>query len=367
MKKLSLYFLFNAFVFLFICSGCSNRVFPVNTMEMNYSMKMNSKHDRETKSKVKIFYKETDVHGEYDVLSVNRYSPWFSIPIILPADKQIERKFLMNAVKTTYKQGGNGIIVTAPGFYKSIYIKSFDSDSERPSEEINIIKDITLQNTFLSGKLTNEKPVVIKQYLKLAEQEVDVNTKYANTIEEVEIIRNKIKVYEKFNESLRSPDKSFTESMENYSKKLNRIEKRMKKQATTQESNSATIKGDESKSMSEAIPVTDEQTQVVATHNIKEEETRPLRNKLPEKISPTYEIFRSGRIYGMSKSEKSNAEKLFITEIEADLENAKTMDDLDIIYMKIGYLEQYGSINPKVKPTVAKLKNTLNEKKNVFD
>ena len=49
-------------------------------------------------------------------------------------------------------------------------------------------------------------------------------------------------------------------------------------------------------------------------------------------------------------------------EIEADLENAKTIDDLDIINTKIAYLEQYSLLQHEMKTTVKRLKDLLNNK-----
>ena len=119
---------------------------------------------------------------------------------------------------------------------------------------------------------------------------------------------------------------------------------------------------DNGKEIPDSHSIVNEQTQALPTSTIKKEEMRPLKNKLPEKLSPTYESFRSGRIYSLSKNEKNNAEKTFISEIETDLEKAKTMDDFDIINMKIGYLDQYSIINSDLKSTVKRLKDALNTK-----
>ncbi len=114
----------------------------------------------------------------------------------------------------------------------------------------------------------------------------------------------------------------------------------------------------------ESYPVVNEQTQsqIEQSSTIRKEKQRPLNNKLPDNISSAYESFRSGRIYNMSRSNKKNTEKSFIAEIEKDLENAKTMDDLDIIHMKVGYLDQYSLLNSSIASTVKRLKDALNAK-----
>lgn len=128
-------------------------------------------------------------------------------------------------------------------------------------------------------------------------------------------------------------------------------------------------------SISTSNPTADiESTNVNETSSIRPSETqsalskpsndsiRPFKNKLPDRISSTYESFKSGRIHNMSKRERASTEKAFISEIEADLENAKTMDDLDIINTKIAYLEQYSLLQHEMKTTVKRLKDLLNNK-----
>lgn len=100
--------------------SCSNKVYPVSTLESNYELRMTSKSELEAKNAVSIFYKESDVPVDYEVLSVNLYSPWLAIPIICPRDKQIKKKLLQKAVKTAYSEGANGVIILTGSHYKAI-------------------------------------------------------------------------------------------------------------------------------------------------------------------------------------------------------------------------------------------------------
>lgn len=84
---------------------------------------------------------------------------------------------------------------------------------------------------------------------------------------------------------------------------------------------------------------------------------------LPETITPAFESFRSASVYNMSKSKKKIAESSFISEIDLDLKNAKTTNDLDLIDLKIKYLEQYSTINSGVRSDVQRLKETLSVKR----
>lgn len=89
---------------------------------------------------------------------------------------------------------------------------------------------------------------------------------------------------------------------------------------------------------------------------------RPLQNRLPETISSVYESFRSGTVHNMSKKKRTNTENEFIAEIEKDLKEATTMNDLDIVNMKIGYLHQYSLLHNEVNAQVNRLKKALTDR-----
>lgn len=229
MKKLKIHHILLMMGIMLISTSCSNKIFLTNTLDMNYVGKMTSKKDRSIKAKVKIFYNESDVKGEYEVLSLNKYSPWFQIPIFYSVDKQINNKFIVNAVKTTYDQGGNGIIVMAPGYYKAIHIKDFDSDNAEISQEINIIADMTLVERFRSGKMANAERSAQKRYKEALKNEIKANLRYAKTLEDIDLIKEKIKTYDEFNMSLESPDESVGADVISFNKELNSLEKKIRK------------------------------------------------------------------------------------------------------------------------------------------
>lgn len=98
------------------------------------------------------------------------------------------------------------------------------------------------------------------------------------------------------------------------------------------------------------------------SQNSTDQPKRQLKIQLPKTMSSAFEPFQSGQIYNMSKNNKSSYERAFVSEIESDLENAKTMDDLDIINTKIAYLNQYAAIQQSMKSTVDRLKKSLSSK-----
>lgn len=99
--------------------------------------------------------------------------------------------------------------------------------------------------------------------------------------------------------------------------------------------------------------------QVSTTNN---NDITPLKNRLPETISAAYESFRSGTVHNMSKKKRTNTENEFIAEIEKDLNDATSMDDLGIVNMKIGYLDQYSLLHREINTQVERLKELLNKR-----
>ena len=92
--------------------------------------------------------------------------------------------------------------------------------------------------------------------------------------------------------------------------------------------------------------------------------TKPLNAIVPKEITSVYEAFRSGSIHSLSSKEKTSLENAFISEIETDLENATTKDELDIINTKIAYLDQYSLIQIKMKSEVKRLRDELISRRN---
>lgn len=210
-------------------SSCSNQVFPVMTLEMNYAMRADTKAEREIKAKVKIYYSEADVPGKYEVLSLNQYAPWFAIPIIYSGKSQIEKKYLSNATKTAYEQGANGIIVLTPNHYLAINILGFDSDTAKIAQPVNIIADMSLANKIADGTINKVKKAMQKQFISAFEDEIKVNIQYASTLDDVKLIREKINIYKGYLNSNPAANKKGAKSLAKFEKKVNSKEASIKK------------------------------------------------------------------------------------------------------------------------------------------
>lgn len=226
MTKKGLFFLL--LVFSFILASCSHTLYPVDTLEYNYNMRMQSNAELQAKSQVQVFFSEKDVKGDFSVISVNLYSP-YTIPILMNYRKQMSKKFLQKAVMKANEQGGNGIIVTAGGYYKVIKIKNWDSDSEKPATYVNLIFDKKLMNKFNNGEVAKMAKSDVKRYEDMFINEIIMNIENAKTLEETAAIREKVNALKSYNTSLRKPKERISDEIDDMESDLTKLEKRINK------------------------------------------------------------------------------------------------------------------------------------------
>lgn len=226
MKKQPLFFVF--LVSLFIVSSCSHTLYPTETLEYNYNMRMKTDEELQAKAQVRIFLSEQDVKGDYSVISFNLYSP-FRLPIFMSYKKQMSKKFFQKAVMKAYEQGGNGIIITAGGYYKVIKIANWDSDNEQAATFINVIYDKKIMNRFANGEVSEMSKSDVKRYESMFTEEIFLNLKSATTLEETSVIREKISVLESYNQSLSKPKTKISKDIDDMEKSLTKLEKKINK------------------------------------------------------------------------------------------------------------------------------------------
>ncbi len=210
-----------------VLTSCSFQVYSTKGMAENYALKMDTKEELEVKSKVKIFLNESDVKGEYEVLSFVTYSP-FTIPLILSHQKQITKKFYEKAAMKAHDLGGNGLIIIGGGYFKVINLKNWVADDAEPATFVNVIFDRTLMDKFANGSLANAKNSEKRREESAFKAEIESNIGAAKELKEVEFIREKILALEKYNTSLAKPKTSITKDVEDLRNDLNKIEKKIK-------------------------------------------------------------------------------------------------------------------------------------------
>lgn len=211
----------------FILSSCTT-AYNTRVLQGNYDIRMDNAEELEMKGKVRIFTSESDVKGDYDIISYNVYKP-FTIPIIAGYKGQTLKKFYEKAVKYAYNQGGNGIIITAAGMYKVICIHNWDSDNAQSGKFVNSILDTTLLDIFASNKIANMANREVKRYKTDLINEINFNLKTVKTSEEINVIGKKLTALENWNNNSQKPEKKLTKQLTVYRKLYTALSKRIAK------------------------------------------------------------------------------------------------------------------------------------------
>ena len=218
---------------IFFATSCTHTIYNPKVLQGHYDLRMDSKDELETKSKVRIYLSEKDVQGEYEIISLNLYKP-FTIPVFMSVKGQTNKKFYEKAVKKAYEQGGNGIIIMAGGYYKVINLYNWDSDSAASEKFVNAILDVTLLNRFKSGEIAKLAPREVKRFVTDLDNEVMFNLKTMRTSQEAKIVKEKIIALQSWNSSQAKPDSKLLKKTEAYLKAHAPLAKRIaKKEAKT--------------------------------------------------------------------------------------------------------------------------------------
>lgn len=210
-------------------TSCSHTLYNPKVLQGNYDTRMDSKQELSIKSKVRIYLSEKDIQGDYEVISLNKYSPMISIPVLMSKKAQTDKKFYEKAVKKAYEQGGNGIIIIAGDCYKVISLNDWDSDNAETAEFTNAILDTRLMDRFNSGEVVNLSPREVKRCVMDLNNEVKFNLKTVKTSKEVEVLGEKIKALQNWNNSQAKPNSKLSKELEAYAKLQQTLKKRIEK------------------------------------------------------------------------------------------------------------------------------------------
>lgn len=216
---------------IFSLTSCSYTIYNTKSLAEYYQMSMKSEAEIEAKSNVHIFLNEKDVKGEYEVLAFMTYTP-----LPMNTEKSMTKKFYRKAVVKAYELGGNGIIVTGGGFCKVIYMPNAGLVADDPSANINVIFNREIMDKFQNGEIAKiEKKSEVRKQEKSFEKEIKTNIEMAKELDEVDFIRKKMDVFEKYNSSLAKPKSSISNSIEDLRDDLNKVEKKIKRRIAREE------------------------------------------------------------------------------------------------------------------------------------
>ena len=226
MKKINLLVLLTL---VLVGTSCTHYIYDVHTLQANYDARMTSPEELEMKSKVKIFTSEQDIKGDYELLSFNSYAPFRLLPFAKPYVKRSSKKFYKKAVQIAYEEGGNAIIIIAPLHYKVIRLTNFDEEAAKVEEYRSIIFDTETMDLVASDAVASMTRGERRKTLSAFENEIEMNVGSLNYLPEVEMVREKLMVYDRYNERQKHSKSSISKFIKKQTKKANKSEKKIKK------------------------------------------------------------------------------------------------------------------------------------------
>lgn len=227
-------FLCGILIVVTLFSSCAHSVYPFEQLSNNYNLRMNSEEDLSIKSKVNIYFNEKDIPGEYKIISVNSYKPFCLLPFQSILIKKMNKKFLSEAVKKAYEEGGNAILVKAAGHFYVLNLENWVADDMLSATFVNPIFDTSNMDIIKSGKVQGMKRGERIRTENKFIDEIKSNVDNIRDLNEIPIIREKITVLTNYNLTLKHPKSSIEKVVKKMVKKTNRAEKKIKKQLAKQ-------------------------------------------------------------------------------------------------------------------------------------
>lgn len=210
-------------------TSCTHYIYDVHTLQANYDARMTSPEELEMKAKVKIFTSEQDIKGDYELLSFNSYAPFRLLPFAKPYVKRSSKKFYKKAVQIASEEGGNAIIIIAPLHYKVIRLANFNEETAKIEEYRSIIFDTETMDLVASDAVAAMTRGERRKTLSAFENEIEMNVGSLNYLPEVEMVREKLMVYDQYNERQKHSKSSISKFVKKQTKKANKSEKKIKK------------------------------------------------------------------------------------------------------------------------------------------
>ena len=217
-------------VIICLCSSCTHYIYNVSSLKANYNSRMTSPEDLEIKSKVMIYTSENYIKGDYELLSFNYWMPWPRLlPFAKPWVKRTSKRFYQKATQIAYQEGGNAIIITSPLNYKVIRLFNFDEESVEIEQFRSYIFETKTMDLFKSGTVAKMARAERKKSHDTYEGEIEANVSNLQYLPEILMAREKINVYNNYNNSLKHSKRSIEKFTKKQTKKLNAKEKKIKK------------------------------------------------------------------------------------------------------------------------------------------
>lgn len=221
-----------------VFSSCAHTIYPIESLYNNYQSRMRSEEDLGIKAKVNIYFNEKDIKGEYTIISSNAYKPFCFLPLKPITEKKLQKRFLAEAVRQAYEQGGNAVLIQSTcrstGTFLVLNIIDWIADDALAASFVNPIFNMENANKVKSGALTSMKRNERTRIEKAFMSEIEVNVQNLYELKEVEAVREKIKVLSDYNLTLEKPKKSIDKLVKKSLKKCNMKEKAIIRKAARQ-------------------------------------------------------------------------------------------------------------------------------------
>lgn len=217
-------------------SSCAYSVYPVSDLNRKYESAMQTVEELTAKSQVHIYLSESEVPGDYELISFVNWHPVIAIPLIAPDGSQRLKKFYKKAVLKAAELGGNAIIVTSIGEFKVINAHDLEPiDVEIKSGAKNDVMGSMTLDTFTDGSINDLDKKKQSKLVDALVKEIENGLKKSKTLEETDVVSSKIEALKDYNDSAAKPSRSLSKKIKGFEKDLDDlvgdIEKKMKKAA----------------------------------------------------------------------------------------------------------------------------------------
>ncbi len=210
-----------------LLSSCAHSIYPVKSLNNGYAVEMRNAKEIEIRDNMVILLSEKELaNADYEIISLNAFKPATFLPIKKLFIKKMNRKFFEAAAKKAHEQGGNAVLITAPGFYNVLNVTNWNG--QKPAQSFqNPIYDTEAMDVLKNGHLREAKRSVRTRAEKALIEEIEENLSYASNFDEVNFIRTKIQALSDYN--LEKPNKNITKAVNKYSKKCNALDKKIQR------------------------------------------------------------------------------------------------------------------------------------------
>ena len=154
----------------------------------------------------------------------------------------MQKKFLAEAVKQAYKQGGNAILVKSAGIFFVLNLTDWIADDTPAASFVNPIFNMDKADEIKNSTLKNLKRSERTRLENAFMAEIESNIQNIYELKEIEAIRDKIKILSDYNLSLKNPKSKIEKVIKKGTIKCNKKEKAIIRKANKEAKKANNVK-----------------------------------------------------------------------------------------------------------------------------